>query len=327
MEYLARVNGEMVEIPKRQFIAWNNEHSARYHDATPDEKRRIVAFLYDINLPLFRSNSLNLPDKNDREDYEQEVFFHLTRALQKYRPGEGSFIHFLRKFYVKKAREEVFGETTERQEIKAAAAGEEIIEPNQIGVRHDQNQRVGAIKNAFSNQNTELPPLDPILKRRLERILTHEQYRALDLRVLQGRSLEQVASAMDISVSSAYHRLKEALTAARIEMERDRQPKTQEQKDATRYLTRAEFCRLFSLTRRALQMLLAKDIPARQCPHMIDAADYLPIQGGRIRYLETAAGLVHPTFIMRKSQENRNPLRKPGIPAEGKADGKYRRST
>ena len=304
MDYRVTLDGKTVAVPYHQFIAWNDEHSARWHDtADAAERRRIQAFLFELNLPLFQS--WNIFDPDDRQDFEQQAYFHFDRALRTFKPGSGAFVAWLKRWYVKKAWTEKSEEISRDTDILAASAapGSHIEPIADETVDRIYRRRIAGITESTA-PSVAPDPIDPIFGARLRKLLTHQQYRILDLRVFQAQRMEDVAAAVGLSVTTTAARLAEALQAAKVEMARGsgaaRTPEAPT--DGSRFLTRPAFAHLFQLTMAYLKVVLNPGLTQRHSPYFIDPRDTVPLQGGRIRYLESPAGLVYPRLIQRQAK-------------------------
>src|SRR6267142_1258324 len=109
-----RVGRQTLDIDLDAAIEVNNKLSAQYKaESDPERRREIISILYRLNLPLFRK--WKLFNFEDKRDYEQESFFFVSRALEKFQPGRGAFLHFLKQYYVKESqRQYVNGRTKQR---------------------------------------------------------------------------------------------------------------------------------------------------------------------------------------------------------------------
>ena len=81
-------------LSKSEYFRQNRELSCRYkEDVSKEEKIEILYKLYVLTGPLFKSNKI---PRYIRDDFEQDSFLWLRRALNSFNPEKGAFISWLK---------------------------------------------------------------------------------------------------------------------------------------------------------------------------------------------------------------------------------------
>lgn len=89
---------EIESIPKRDFEIWNDKLAAAYKQGK-ESPQGILQALYELDIVLFKQ--WKLFDIDRKPDFAQEAFLSIYKAIQKFEPGRGSWIHFLKQYFVK----------------------------------------------------------------------------------------------------------------------------------------------------------------------------------------------------------------------------------
>ena len=286
MTYQINLNGRPLEIGRKEFLSTNDRLSAQWHgEEDPGRRRAIVSILYDLDKSMFKT--WRVFGEENRKDYEQEAYFWLTRALETFKPGKGSFISWL-KFYILKAQEEV------------AQAGRRTA--SHVGV--EQVPETGSEERAP----------DALFWKRAKGQCTDEEWILLSARLLEGLPNLEAAQKADMHPERAKKLYPMLVQRLRIDIANQVHPGSPKNSSANCAVFTDEpiwvgkkwLRKRLELTVDYMKALLNPETPIEKCPWFIDPADTLPIQGGKIRYWETPTrGLVHPQF----RRKRRNPLK------------------
>jgi len=96
------VNKTFIDVPLEEYIRLNNHLSEQYKSEKDYIRRQdIIKNLYLLDIPLFRS--WKVFNMEDREDFEQEAYLWIERALETFKPGKGAFLNWLKRWYVLKS--------------------------------------------------------------------------------------------------------------------------------------------------------------------------------------------------------------------------------
>lgn len=168
------------EIPLGVFIRANNRASSLYIKADEDLKRRIALFIYRLDVSMFRPWTIR--DVDHRRDYLSIAFTYTVQALETFKPDKGAFIPWLR-FYVLKAKEEyrnLYGTVTS-----------ELL--NEVNILCD-----------LSTINSEP---DSLLWERVASLLSEDDYRLLQARVLESLTMGEIAGRFRLPLAEVSGRL------------------------------------------------------------------------------------------------------------------------
>lgn len=288
MAYTAKINGQTLEIPRADFLAANDRLSAQYHsEPDPAKRRQIVGTLYDLDKRLFRD--WRVFGEENRRDYEQEAFLWLSRALETFKPGKGAFVYWL-KFYILKAQEEV------------AQAGRETATQS------------GSLPDTVASPSE--PPPDTQFWNRIKRQCTEQDWAIISARMFGQATAAEAAEQAGLTIDQAKSRYSALLQKIRLDIgttnlhapTKNKSVIPIENDDGSRWVDKKYLIEKLSLTPAYIKDLLNEDRPIEVCPWTIDSRDYLPIRGGRIRYLETHdRGLVYPRFPRKRPKAGGNP--------------------
>jgi hypothetical protein len=87
-------------IPQKVFETWNDRLAKAYKTSKDVRlKQDIIQALYEMDISLFKQ--WKLFDISRKPDFAQEAFLCVYEGLQKFEPGRGSWIHFLREYFIK----------------------------------------------------------------------------------------------------------------------------------------------------------------------------------------------------------------------------------
>ena len=281
--YNAKIGKEYFDISKADFLAANDKLSAQYHtEQSPEKRRRIVGILYDLDRRMF-SEQMVFGEENKR-DYQQEMVIYLTRALETFTPGKGSFISWLR-WYVLKAQDKV-GEAGQKA---ALTVSDSAVGPD-------------------TRESDESAP-DSLYWTRIKNGCTKEEWLLLSMQMFESKTLNEAAEAIGITINQAKVRYTNTIKRLRLEAANPIHPVSQINKslnqpgndDGSVWLTKSQLCDKLQITEAYLKMLKDREKPVSYCPYYIDPHDILPIQNGRFRYLETrSGGLIYPRILRKK---------------------------
>lgn len=271
-----KIGRQILDIDLDAAIEVNNRLSAQYKTEPSQEKRReLIAILYRLNLPLFRR--WKLFNFKEKEDYEQEAFFWISRALDTFQPDKGAFIAWLKSYYIKESQRQYLNSQTRHQKAQDAAQAlpeEDPTEPQDHLFWAEAKSLVGP----------DWPLLQGVL--------------------FDGKSLSDLARAHRLPRQTAvnhYHRGLDILRAHLVK--RATKPSTLGETPAEgEWVGHKKFCRIMDISTLYLDRLLHPEWETT-CPYYLNPLHYTPLQGGRIRYLFTSArGLVYPEILRKKGQ-------------------------
>lgn len=271
-----KIGRQVLDIDLDSAIEVNNRLSAQYKtEPSPEKRREIIAILYRLNLPLFRK--WKIFNFDEKEDYEQEAFFWIARALDTFDPQKGAFLAWLKRYYVQESR---------RQHIEARARLQKSKEAAQ----------------SLPEEEAEESP-DSLFWAEAE-TLVGKDWPILRAVLFDGRTLSDIARARNLprqTTVNYYHRGLDTLRTHLVK--RAAKPSTlQETPGEGEWVGLKKFCRIMDISAYYLKRMLHPDWDAT-CPYYINPLHYSPIQGGRLRYLFTPSrGLVYPEILRKKPQ-------------------------
>lgn len=281
-DYKAQVDGEWVSISLDKFIDINNTLSCEYKTEQNFEARqKKAATLFNLDKKLFKS--WRIFDDDDREDYEQEAWFFFVKALNKYDPARGSFVHYLR-WYVQKLRAEFLTKPERPTSLDSVDVDGEIL---------------------ASGETESAEAFDPIMLTHVKAALTPRQYAIIELRIFKGLPLEEVAIRLGSTTKTIRVHLRRAMDLLRIMDARKSSASPIDKANPAdgEWIPKEKLAKLLAVKKDYLAMLMTERLDPRRCPYFIDPLDILPINGGRVRYKCTSRGLEYPR-IYRRTKAN-----------------------
>lgn len=271
------LRGQTLSLPLEAAIETNNRLSARYKAETDAEKRReIIDILYQINIPLFKK--WQIFNYDEKEDYSQEAYFFIARALEKYDPSRGAFLFTLKQYYVKESQ---------RQYLKGQAKQTNIREAVSA-----QGERV-----------TEEDASDSLFWQEARQLIGEEAWEIVGPCLFDGLTPTDVARALHRPQRTINYKYNRALEDLKIHLARKsiRSARIPETIGEGEWLGSKKFCRILDITPRYLKDWLNPNRPISVCPTYLDPRDVAHVQGIRVRYLFTPRdGLVFPRSIPKK---------------------------
>lgn len=286
-----RVGRQTLDIDLDAAIEVNNKLSAQYKaEADPERRREIISILYRLNLPLFRK--WKIFNFEDKRDYEQEAFFFVSRALEKFQPGRGAFLHFLKQYYVKESQ---------RQYSLGKAKLRNISESI-------ENAGFGAASGLDGERDvrwkTDEEGSDALFWRDASALLGEDTWEIVHGCIFGGMTPTDIARQRQQpqrTVNYKYNRGLETLRTLIAKRMLKAGP-AGEKLGEGEWVGPKKFCRILEISPNYLKDLLNPNRPASVCPLYINPLHFLPLQGGRIRYLFTTdRGMVYPELIRKKT--------------------------
>jgi DNA-directed RNA polymerase specialized sigma24 family protein len=270
-----KIGRQGLDIDLDAAIEVNNRLSSQYKtEPSPEKRRELIAILYRLNLPLFRK--WKLFNFDEKEDYEQEAFFWISRALDTFDPQKGAFLAWLKRYYVAESQRQYLESKAKRQKVQEAAQALPSIDPQE--------------------------PLDTLFWEEAKALLGPD-WPVVRAVLFESQSITDLAKAQGISrttLDSHYRRGLDTLRAHLVK--RAVKPSTlQESPGEGEWVGPKKFCRIMDISAPYLKDLLNPDRPAEKCPYLINPLHYTPLPGGRIRDLVTPSrGRGFPEILRRR---------------------------
>lgn len=270
-----KIGRQVLDIDLDAAIAVNNALSTQYKtEANPEKRREIISILYKLNLPLFKK--WRLFNFEEKEDYEQEAFFWIARALDTFDPAKGAFLAWLKSYYVRESQRQYMAAQSKRQRAQEAALAQPEDPPPE--------------------------PTDTLFWTEAEAILG-EDWSIVRAVLFESKTMVDIAKIRGVPRKTADNQYRRGLDTLRIHLAKRavKASTLQESPGEGEWVGFKKFCRIMTISPNYLQNLLNKNRPASVCPLYINPLHYTPLQGGRIRYLFTPSrGLVYPEILRKK---------------------------
>jgi hypothetical protein len=256
-----------MDIPREEFIKLNNRLSRQYKEEPNHIKRQaIIKNLYQLNIPLFKS--WRVFNREDREDFEQETFFWIERALETFNFRMGAFVNWLKTYYVRKANAEQQKKAKEEGKLQALAGTEEA-----------KNQE-----------------LDSLFWKKVEELCDEEEWKILTGVFFEKKTHDMLSD--EIGKSATYIGKKKSSVFQRIKDMRIKESLKENQngeffkKDL--WITTLEFSEKMSYTLQYVKKLVS---PKPVANYYIDRRDIARTPRVRIHYVTDSEGkLVCPRY-------------------------------
>lgn len=264
-----------------EFYAKNNDLAGRYKAASPSARQNIILELYRLDLKLFQAWRV-LGD--DREDYQQEAALWLARSLESYKPDKGPFVNWLRGYIQNTFRHHV---RTHKRKASALDDADDIP---------DSSDTIGETAH------------DPLFWKVVKSRVSPEEWDLIRLRFHDGKTITEIAKIKGTYAERIRAPLQRAINlvkAASLSTLTDANNKqtTISGLDSTAsvWLSPKDLCARLGFDFKALRYFINPNISKAYTPILIDPRDVLRMsrQKIRIRFLETANGLIYPRFIER----------------------------
>lgn len=277
-----------IKISERKYIDMNNRLSREYvREKDPFKRRDIIGLLYKLDFPLFKS--WNVFNQDDRDDFEQEAYFWIKRALESFDPDQGAFIHYLKRYFIRKAW---------RSE----------------GRKHSMEIRASQLlgtEEANSSPELSTPGIrevikDHILWKRIQEELTDQEWKILKGILFENHTNRTLSEKLGLGEQriwalrkSAIHKIIRILNTDSHKKpdETEKYKELVEEDGNIKWLKTTEFARKMSFSYDHVRKLIDK---TRRCVWYIDPRDIIRKPVPRIRYLCLDGGLVYPRFLRKK---------------------------
>lgn len=275
---ILRVGSQTLELSLDAMMEANNRFSVLYRtERSPERRRDIIALLYQINLPLFKK--WEIYDFSQKQDYSQEAFFFIARALEKFDPARGHFLAFLKKYFVEEAKRQYLNAQAKQQNIRDAVDAAPLP----------------ALQEEMA---------DTLFWQEAQQLLGEDTWDIVHGCLFGGKTPTDVARERGHPIRTVNYKYNRALEVLRTHIAKRSLragaiPETLGEGD---WLGFKKFARVMDITPRYLKDWMNPHRPASVCPTYIDPRDIQRIQGVRFRYLFTAErGLVFPRQIRKKA--------------------------
>lgn len=187
--YKAPLLGDFEEISQDRFVYLNTKLSVLYYKSSNlKQKRQILDLLYKLDLPMFKV--WKLWQSEDRQDFEQDAFIYLHRALETFNPSKGAFVSWL-KLYILTAHSEYASSKPPKTD--------------------------SVIPDSVDTDPTAADS-DALLWRRVRAVLTAEEWQLVTLRVLGGMTVADVSASLQRPLLETSRRLQAVFLRIRAEL-------------------------------------------------------------------------------------------------------------
>jgi DNA-directed RNA polymerase specialized sigma24 family protein len=275
MTFPLHLRKEVLHLDLESATEVNNRLSLQYKtEQDPEKRREIIAILYRLDLPVFKR--WKLFNFDEKEDYEQEAYFWIARALDTFDPQKGAFLAWLKSYYVRESQRQYLEKKAKRQKAQEAAQALPEEDPDE--------------------------PLDTLFWQEAK-ALVGEDWAIVQPVLFDSQSITDVAKALSLPRKTADNRYRRALDTLRVHLaKRAVKPSTSSEVPGEgEWVGINKFCRIMDLSRRYFTKLLHPSWES-DCPYYINPLHYTPLQGGRVRYLFTPSrGLVYPEILRKKT--------------------------
>jgi len=243
--------------PKLNNFLLENDELARKWKKSPSERVEIGKRLFEINRNIFKK--WKLFDEDAQQDYMQDAYLYMIRALEYYTPGKGAFVNVL-KWYVQKLRKNYF---TPSKELE------------------------------FEEETTETDQDDHLFWEQIKNSCSPKEWQVFHKRFFEGCTCRQIASQLEMHEKTVQKLVKRA--RARINTETLKE-KVQESLPFE-WLTVKQLAQRSPWSVNFIRNILAPTRPLRVCRYKIHAEDAQKMpgcHGWRIKYKMGSRGIMFP---------------------------------